>query len=152
MPQGEGRTSGGMETVAGRNCGKDPLLSHDGSGLESKSGSRKCIIAEIQSRVEKSPSGLVKVAFAGCTTSVFAVSFTLLDITAIGKAAMNTTEPTTVATKQPGRRMTTLPTIPPASISDAFPALTLHRPITVTHTTVNNFIFIKTTSCLSNAI
>jgi hypothetical protein len=30
--------------------------------------------------------------------------------------------------------------------------LTLHRPITVTHTTVNNFVFIKTTFRLYNAI
>jgi hypothetical protein len=74
---------------------------------------------KIQFRVEKSPSGLVKVALAGSTTSVSAVVFTLPDITATGKATMNTAEQITVATKQPGRTTAMSHTIAPGSVSDA---------------------------------
>ena len=62
------------------------------------------MIAGIQDRVEKyvlskSPTGLMKVIFAGCTTSVSAVCFTFPVIAAIGRATMNTAEPSTVPTK-----------------------------------------------------
>src|SRR3954471_9685380 len=51
----------------------------------------------------KSPSGRVKVAFAGLTTSVCAVLFTLPDVAAIGSATIKSAVPMMVAARQPGR-------------------------------------------------
>jgi hypothetical protein len=51
--------------------------------------------------------GRVKVASAGVTTSVLAVERTLPEAAAMGRATTNTTDPSTVARKQPGRTSAT---------------------------------------------
>ena len=55
------------------------------------------------SRDVKSPSGRVNVAWAGERTKVSAVRLTLPEMAAMGSATINTAEPNSVATKQPGR-------------------------------------------------
>jgi hypothetical protein len=91
----------------------------------------------------KSPTGRVNVACAGCTTSVWAVSFTLPDAAANGRATTKTTEPITVAMKQPGRTRVTSAIEAIAFVSSARLVLTLPRLIKHTQKTVNNFIFIE---------
>src|ERR1039457_6553669 len=73
----------------------------------SSSNSAKSWLAKIQSKVEKSPTGRVNVAWAGVITRVSAVFRMLLDAAANGKATTNTAAPRRVATKQPGRTKAT---------------------------------------------
>src|SRR5215472_6955928 len=53
-----------------------------------------------------SPIGRVNVAFAGITTRVWAVLFTVFEVAAKGRATTKKALPTMVATRQTGRTMT----------------------------------------------
>jgi hypothetical protein len=63
----------------------------------------------VYSKDEKSPSGRVKVAAAGCMTKVLAVSWMLPEVAAIGSETTKSTEPKMVANRHAGRASTTSP-------------------------------------------
>ena len=91
---------------------------------------------------EKSPRGRVKVARAGAMTRVLAVARTLPEVAAKGRATTNTTEPTIVAKKQPGRASVTSPTTMSGSCDEARLVLIPPRLTKQTQMTVSNFSFI----------
>ncbi len=83
----------------------------------------------------------MNVASAGVRTSVSAVCRMLWDAAANGRATTNTTEPSIVAMKQPGRTSATS-VMAAMELSSARQKFTLPKPTVMTHNRINNFVFI----------